>query len=234
MYNKANIKPFSLIELLVVIAIIAILASMLMPALKKAKDVSYKIACKNNLKQVSTGFNMYLGDYSDWIPSGKTGGSSAAEYTAEYFWFGKLNEYLKKEKIFTDCREKVRPETRGVFKSIYGYECAWYYYSVLAYGAVTGIIPGESTPHKISELTMPSAKILFGDSKDITQNPNARGCYLGFNKSTNYYPDFRHLKAANFVYGDGHINDRKETMEGTALSYWASFYLKSDNDKYLK
>lgn len=78
-------KYFTLIELLVVIAIIAILAAMLLPALKNAKSMSHRAACMSNLKQLGYGGTGYANDYNGFIPQrGKTG-SSAYDYGA-YMW----------------------------------------------------------------------------------------------------------------------------------------------------
>ena len=76
-------QKFTLVELLVVIAIIAILAGLLLPALKKAKDMAKSADCQGRLKQMALGMTGYTSDNNEWYPYANVGdwtsGTNACE-----------------------------------------------------------------------------------------------------------------------------------------------------------
>ena len=63
-----NHAAFTLIELLVVVAIIAILAALLLPVLKRAKEVAQSAACTNNLRQIHIGLMLFIDDNDGFFP----------------------------------------------------------------------------------------------------------------------------------------------------------------------
>ena len=79
---------FTLIELLVVISIIAILASLLLPALRKAKDKAKETYCLSNLKQQGLALDMIITDSNEYFPYGGITDTFIASSANKYGWQG--------------------------------------------------------------------------------------------------------------------------------------------------
>jgi prepilin-type N-terminal cleavage/methylation domain-containing protein len=96
-------QAFTLIELLVVIAIIGILASLLLPALGRAKEAGRRISCLNNMRQLGISMKMYLSDNNDWFPP-----RSSSER-----WPSKLREFYRADRILRCASDGLYPKTGG-------------------------------------------------------------------------------------------------------------------------
>src|ERR1043165_1571360 len=90
--RNSNRRGFTLIELLVVIAIIAILASLLLPALARAKQKAKATSCLSNEKQIAFGYILYASDNSDNLPLAAHLGDAAPCQ-----WFFEIAPYITRQ-----------------------------------------------------------------------------------------------------------------------------------------
>lgn len=98
-------KPgFTLIELLVVIAIIAILAAILFPVFARAREAARAASCKSNLKQIGTGWMMYVQDYDErtplnWWSATPCTPDDGSDRGAQPIMFRRIQPYVKNNQI---------------------------------------------------------------------------------------------------------------------------------------
>ena len=191
-------KHFTLIELLVVIAIIAILASMLLPALKKTREKAKQSECANKLKQMGTLFQFYGNDYDGYYPPAYTSGTTVDVWneTMSPDYFNGLGDPL----LICPCSldDFIQP----------GYEKKRRAYA-MSIGATGKLGPGWAKdgslgPVRHFMVTSPSETILLCDA---TTYQWGSGFSSGGTKRSDQFVDIplRHGGGANFLFCDGHV-----------------------------
>jgi prepilin-type N-terminal cleavage/methylation domain-containing protein/prepilin-type processing-associated H-X9-DG protein len=167
-------KGFTLIELLVVIAIIAILASMLLPALARAKESSHRIKCVNNLRQLETSLKLYAGDNEDYYPP----------RTNAYRWPTLLQESYLNTNLLVCPTDLTRGKPQTATSSPTIADAAprsylingWndFFHGSLSSGDFDTYMSGRY-PHasmKETNVRLPTDTIVFGEKKNIADDPN--------------------------------------------------------------
>jgi prepilin-type N-terminal cleavage/methylation domain-containing protein/prepilin-type processing-associated H-X9-DG protein len=175
---------FTLIELLIVIAIIAILASLLLPALRNAKHKAMEIKCASRLKQLQMGFINYADAWNGLLPD-----SSSLNC-----WYFVVGEYIGLEEEHSDSKHCPSVDRSKIAWPTYTYKMNAFLKFV-----------------KLSGLNSISKRVLLIDGNveesDYKNYPWDRGPVL-----TPHRPAFRHLNASNTLMLDGHVQRTKDYL----------------------
>ncbi|MFA6293422.1 MAG: type II secretion system protein [Victivallales bacterium] len=198
--NSALRIPFTLIELLVVIAIIAILASMLLPALTSAKLAAKKSACVGNLKQFGMSLNLYADDYNDYFPV-DLGGNPPISNESGY-WYNELDVsgiLTRKTQGGMNCpANEYQPYSSSGVKYIYGR---------LA-GTHRNAANTAYERHKRMQLKKPDEFLHLADVRaNIGSGATWRCNYYIFQSGVPVDVDIDYWshKGANVLFTDGHV-----------------------------
>lgn len=232
-------KAFTLIELLVVIAIIALLISIIIPALKNAKRFASAAVCLANEKQLGTAYFLYADDFDAYFPDGDTSDQAGVNAGYETYgsvrvhcWVGQpMNETNNASNLSLD--DKIRGFEAG---SLWPYLEAPKVYHCPGDNRFTKFDPGvgmlgyrsysigkplskrpSSNPgenaceiSKTSEFVNPSDKIVFLEEGEKVRGWNHRTWNMDL-VNPNWVDPFAifHNDSSTFVFADGHADRHK-------------------------
>lgn len=217
-------KGFTLIELLVVIAIIALLLSILMPGLKRAKELATRLVCGSNAKQLTLAWMLYAGENDEKLVGASVG--------YNYAWVG------------------ATPEDGTIWPYIESWDCYKCPAGIKGFDITYSISDGMNasitgvgsllalTNKKISAIEMPSTRMVFIDEG---RSSTAAG-YTQNNDRLNWWDPVpcRHGESTSVSMADGHVelwkwrDDRSATWDYDQWMLNSSVKLQPDNEDMIK
>ena len=236
--STKNKKGFTLVELLVVIAVIALLLSVLLPSLRRAKDMGKRVVCLSNMRQMCVSVQAYLINNNNYFPpAARDIYSLTANPNVQYAWdFTRVynvasNTWEYEPGLIWEGQGTVKihqcPSFTGPAMWA-GDKYTGYNYNASYIGwaePVGGWSPSEYIPTaRLTDIRQPGRCAVFGDGQygDNQANKFMRAPWENerekdISNSTRYAgtQGFRHLKSTNVGFADGHCESLKDRYTDT-------------------
>jgi prepilin-type N-terminal cleavage/methylation domain-containing protein len=198
-------RAFTLIELLVVIAIIAILASLLLPALSRAKQKAWTTSCTSNLRQIGLGLRMYADDNQERYP--ESGGSIVWNLidpsSPANAWMQQIYSYVQNTNVYRCPGNAQLPlQNRSPFNYFNGVRAAY-----IAAG-------GQRAAVNARQILFPAAYVLGGDTivnaqyftrDDADKDDYSQNCVGGEVNGTPAVEWKAHNGGQDILFADAHV-----------------------------
>ncbi|OGV52132.1 MAG: hypothetical protein A2017_19720 [Lentisphaerae bacterium GWF2_44_16] len=213
-----RIRRFTLIELLIVISIIAILASLLLPSLSKARDAARSSVCRSNLRQLASAMDNYASDYNGWGTCGSSVGNFLYGPATESIYDQTLCAYINfPVKVSTSvgppapvsmCPSGRRDGTGDRAVSGGNPNFSYSFNTFLCSGDGTSLNSHYDRASKVTNVKKPSRRLYCSDAT----------CHATSMFSNNYFSGRHGNSSDNIVFVDSHVESWKPLQKEAVLT----------------
>jgi len=242
---REHTKGFTLVELLVVISIIALLLSVLMPALGRARSQGGQVVCKSQLRQIGIASQMYAQNNRDYAVPGRW--NNGGDWISVNTWYSNLTPYIgsgeSPRKVYLMTRADARKynsvwtklrcpsERSGVAQSEFQGIAIRTYGINMGCGALAGVTYydgyglqdwNRGEVRKLNSIKIPAEMMFFCDTRDW-EYVYAAACSV-FRTQPGYFDSYlpkRHPRGYNAMFVDGHVgNITTQQLEDSKNRIW--------------